>query len=318
MTRAEAKARHAALVAEIRRHDHAYYVLAQPLLASDREYDQLYQELLDLEKEFPELITPDSPSQRRRRADRGFVRVQHLQPMLSLEKIEGAEHPGEQEEPDWHRRSQRRRKHPAAVARVRRHPCKHLKRDRVEYVLEPKVDGVSISVHYAAAGSRVGITRGDGQTGDDITANLRTVRAIPLELHLKDPPALLEVRGEAYMATKDFEAVNARLAAPAKPLPQRAQRHGGRAHNSTAPRAAAHQRGVLRGRRERGHRVRDARRDCSRPWRGSGCRRSGDGGSARTSRQCCIATVRKSSATTTRRATCAASCRMTSTASCSR
>ncbi|MBI2929562.1 MAG: NAD-dependent DNA ligase LigA [Verrucomicrobia bacterium] len=221
MTRAEAKARHAALVAEIRRHDHAYYVLAQPLL-SDREYDQLYQELLDLEKEVPEFVTPDSPSQRVGGAPtEGFVRVQHLQPMLSLEKIEGAEHPDEQEEPDWHRRSRAQDENTLPQLRAFDGTLrKHLKRDRVEYVLEPKVDGVSISVHYRHGKLALGVTRGDGQTGDDITANLRTVRAIPLELHLKDPPALLEVRGEAYIATEDFEKLNAKLAAAGeKPFP---------------------------------------------------------------------------------------------------
>ncbi len=221
MTRAEAKARHAALVAEIRRHNHAYYVLAQPLL-SDREYDQLYQALLDMEKESPELVTPDSPSQRVGGAPtEGFVRMKHLQPMLSLEKIEGAEHPDERAEPDWHRRS--RSQDENTLPQLRAFDAtlrKHLKRDHVEYVLEPKVDGVSISVHYRHGKLALGVTRGDGQTGDDITANLRTVRAIPLELHLKNPPALLEVRGEAYIATKDFEALNARLeAAGEKPFP---------------------------------------------------------------------------------------------------
>ena len=105
MTSAQARVRHAQLVAELRRHDHAYYVLAKPEI-SDREYDKLYQELLDLEKQFPDLVTPDSPSQRVAGAPTdGFERVTHLQPMLSLEKIEGAEQPDENAEPDWFKRS---------------------------------------------------------------------------------------------------------------------------------------------------------------------------------------------------------------------
>src|SRR4051794_4117077 len=100
MTHAAAQKRHAELVLDIRHHDHAYYVEADPKV-SDFEYDRLYQELLDLEKEFPELITPSSPTQRVGGATtEGFVRVAHLQPMLSLEKIEAAGHPTKEEEPD--------------------------------------------------------------------------------------------------------------------------------------------------------------------------------------------------------------------------
>lgn len=221
MKLAEAKARHAQLAEEIRQHDHAYYVLAQPAI-SDFEYDRLYQELLDLEKHFPELITPNSPTQRVGGAPtEGFARVKHLQPMLSLEKIEGAEHPDATEEPDREQRHRRQDEHTLPrLLEFDRTIRKHLKRDRVEYVLEPKVDGVSISIHYREGKLALGATRGDGQWGDDITVNLRTVRAIPLELKLKDPPALLEVRGEAYMPTKDFEALNAKLqAAGEKPFP---------------------------------------------------------------------------------------------------
>ena len=97
---------------------------------------------------------------------------------------------------------------------------KHLGRDQIQYIIEPKVDGVSISVHYRHGKLALGVTRGDGTEGDDITANLKTVRGIPLELNLKNPPALLEVRGEAYMAIKEFEALNAKLAAAGeKPFP---------------------------------------------------------------------------------------------------
>ncbi len=214
MTLKEAQARHARLAEEIRRHDHAYYVVGQPEL-TDYEYDRLYQELLELEKSFPALVTAESPSQRVGGAPaEGFTRVKHRQPMLSLEKVEAAEHPTPEEEPDRARRNRRQDENtlPALLAfdtTIR----KQLGRDRVEYVMEPKVDGVSISVHYHRGKLELGVTRGDGVYGDDITANLRTVRAIPLELPLKNPPERLEVRGEAYMASKDFDALNAKLAA---------------------------------------------------------------------------------------------------------
>jgi NAD-dependent DNA ligase len=214
MTRAEAQARHARLADQIRQHDHAYYVLARPTV-SDFEYDRLFRELQELEKQFPELVTPESPTQRVGGApSEGFNRVKHLQPMLSLEKIEAAEHPDSTEEPDREKRN--RQQDANTLPRLLEFDKtirKHLGRDRIEYVLEPKVDGVSISVHYRHGKLALGVTRGDGQFGDDITANLRTVRAIPLELNLPNPPALLEVRGEAYIATEDFEKLNARLAA---------------------------------------------------------------------------------------------------------
>lgn len=221
MTRAQAQARHAALVAEIRAHDRAYYVEARPTL-SDREYDRLYKELLDLETQFPELVTPDSPSQRvGGQPLSGFKRVTHLQPMLSLDKIRAADHPTKDEEPDDDRRKRQQDENTlnelrAFDATVR----KQLGKTQVEYVLEPKVDGVSISLHYRHGKLALGVTRGDGTAGDDITANLRTLRAIPLELRLKNPPALLEVRGEAYIAQKDFEALNKKLeAAGEEPFP---------------------------------------------------------------------------------------------------
>lgn len=214
MTHTTAAQRHAELAGEIRRHDHAYYVEARPTL-SDFEYDRLYQELLDLEKKFPDLATPSSPTQRVGGATtEGFARVPHLQPMLSLEKIEGAEHPTKEEESDRDKRNREQDENTLAQLRAWDATIrKQLGADRVEYVMEPKVDGVSLSVHYRHGQLALAVTRGDGQMGDDITANLRTVRAIPLELHLKHPPALLEVRGEAYIATKDFDALNARLVA---------------------------------------------------------------------------------------------------------
>jgi DNA ligase (NAD+) len=221
VTQAEAKKRHAQLADEIRRHDRAYYVEGRQLV-TDREYDQLFYELQELEKNFPGLVTPESPTQRVGGApSEKFVRVKHLVPMLSLDKVEASDHPTKDEEPDRDRRN--RAQDEKTLDELRAFDatiCKHLGRDKIQYIIEPKVDGVSISVHYRRGKLELGVTRGDGTEGDDITTNLKTVRAIPLELNLKNPPALLEVRGEAYMATKEFEAINAKLAAAGeKPFP---------------------------------------------------------------------------------------------------
>ena len=221
MTFDHAKSRHAELADEIRRHDHAYYVEGRPAI-SDRDYDVLFKKLQDLEKEFPEFVTPESPTQRVGGApSEKFARVKHLVPMLSLDKVEAAGHPSSAEQPDRDKRN--RAQDENTLAQLRAFDAtlrKQLGRDRIEYVLEPKVDGVSIGVHYRHGKFALGVTRGDGAEGDDITANLKTVRSIPLELKLRNPPALIEARGEAYMATKEIDAVNARLAAEGeKPFP---------------------------------------------------------------------------------------------------
>jgi DNA ligase (NAD+) len=214
MTFADASSRHAAIVDQLRRHDHAYYVVAQPKV-SDFEYDQLYLELLGFEAEHPALATADSPSQRVGGAPtEGFTRVKHRLPMQSLDKIDAAEHPTQAEEPDRDLRSRRQDENTLRSLRsfdlaIR----KHLGRERVSYVMEPKVDGVSISLHYRDGKLTLGVTRGDGQFGDDITANLKTLRSIPLQLATSSPPPLLEVRGEAYMPIKEFQTLNAKLAA---------------------------------------------------------------------------------------------------------
>jgi len=189
----EAQARHARLVEDIRRHDHAYYVLAQPTIA-DREYDRLYHELLDLEKQFPKLITPDSPSQRvSGQPLKEFQPVQHLQPMLSLDNTYSQEEVRE------------------FVHRVQR----LLPDEKLDWLVEPKIDGVAINLRYEQGVFACGATRGDGTTGDDITANLRTIRSIPARLHppksgnIRDCPALLEVRGEVFLTKAGFEKLNA-------------------------------------------------------------------------------------------------------------
>ena len=214
MTFIAAQQRHAELAQELRRHDRAYYVLAAPEV-SDFEYDRLYKELQDLERAFPELVTPESPTQRVGGAPtEGFQRVRHQRPMLSLEKVDAAEHPTSVEEPDrdCRNRLQDENTLPALVAFDRK-IREQLGATEVAYVMEPKVDGVSISVTYHRGKLVQGLTRGDGEWGDDITANLKTIRSIPLELDGSNPPEVLEVRGEAYIANDEFERLNARLSA---------------------------------------------------------------------------------------------------------
>jgi len=210
MTHVQAKERHARLVKEIRRHDDAYSA-GKPVI-SDFEYDQLEEELKALEKDFPDLVTPASPTQKVRAEPlTKFVRVRHLEPMLSLEKIQASDEPTKEEEPDDVKRNRQRDEN--TLKELERFDAtlrKQLGRSSIEYVMEPKVDGVSIGVQYRHGKLVLGVTRGDGREGDDITANLRQVRSIPQELKMANPPALLEVRGEAYIAQTDFEAMNAK------------------------------------------------------------------------------------------------------------
>jgi DNA ligase (NAD+) len=192
MTAAEAKTRHGQLVEEIRQHDHAYYVMAQPTI-TDQEYDRLYRQLLDLEKEFSELSTLDSPSQRVGGEPlKAFKPVQHLKPMLSLDNTYSQDELRE------------------FVNRVQR----ILPNETLDWVVEPKVDGLAINLRYENGVFTCGATRGDGTTGDDITSNLRTIRSIPARLRTsKDKrdgyPALLEARGEVYLTKAGFEKLNA-------------------------------------------------------------------------------------------------------------
>ncbi len=214
MTHAAAQKRHAQLAGEIRRHDHAYYVEGRQII-TDREYDALFKELQELERNFPDLITPESPTQRVGGApSEKFARVKHLVPMLSLDKVSASDSPTKDEVPDRDQRNRAQDENTLAELRAFDTTiCKQLGRDKIQYIIEPKVDGVSISIHYRQGKLALGVTRGDGTRGDDITTNLKTIRGIPLELNLKKPPALLEVRGEAYMTMKEFEALNVKLAA---------------------------------------------------------------------------------------------------------
>lgn len=177
---------HAALCAEILSHDRRYYVDAAPII-SDEAYDALMQRLVALEQQHPALRTPASPSQRvGGTITREFPVWEHRTPMLSL-----ANTYSEEELADFDRR-------------VR----EALPGEEIAYHAELKIDGVAIAVHYEQGVLVRGVTRGDGRMGDDITANIRTIRALPLQLHA-DPPATCEVRGEAFLTREQFDAINA-------------------------------------------------------------------------------------------------------------
>ncbi len=174
-------------------HAHRYYVLDDPEI-SDDAYDALLDELRGLEAEFPRLLTPDSPTQRVGGEPVGRLeKVEHLEPMLSLGNVRG-----EQELRAW-------------VARMQGHLAREgIVRTRFEYVVEPKVDGLAVSLIYRDGVLERGATRGNGEVGEDVTHNLRTIGSIPL--HIENAPPLLEVRGEVYMSLKDFAALNERRA----------------------------------------------------------------------------------------------------------
>jgi DNA ligase (NAD+) len=178
---------------QLEHHAHRYYVLDDPEI-SDNAYDALLDELRAIEQEFPVLRTPDSPTQRVGGEPVGKLeKVEHLEPMLSLGNVRG-----EQELRAW-------------VARMKAHLGREgIVATRFEYVVEPKVDGLAISLLYRDGVLERGATRGNGEIGEDVTHNLRTIGQIPL--HIDDAPPLLEVRGEVYMSLKDFAALNERRA----------------------------------------------------------------------------------------------------------
>ena len=176
-----------ALQQTIRHHDHRYYVLNQPEI-SDAEYDQFLRQLAALEAQAPALVTPDSPTQRVGGiSDRAFAAVRHAAPMLSLDNAFSAE-----ELEAWHERV-----------------VKGLGGATPTYTVEPKIDGVGLALTYVRGQLVQAATRGDGITGEDVTANAKTIRAIPLRLQ-GTGPSRFEVRGEVYMPVKDFERYNAR------------------------------------------------------------------------------------------------------------
>ncbi len=186
MQRRRAERRAAELRDEILRHDHLYYVEGNPAI-SDEAYDGLRRELEAIENEFPDLRTPDSPTQRVGAPPRDeLTAVRHLRPMLSLESASN---------PDDAREFDRRTK-------------RSLERDSVSYTAEPKFDGLSIELVYERGILHRASTRGDGLGGDDVTPNARTIGAVPLRLRGDDPPPLVAVRGEALMPLPDFQRLN--------------------------------------------------------------------------------------------------------------
>ncbi len=173
---------------EINNHNYHYYVLDEPLIP-DVEYDRLMCELRELEEQHPELITPDSPTQRvGAEPVEAFGTVRHEVPMLSLDNAFSDEE----------------------VAAFHHRVSERLGLEDVEYTAEPKLDGLAVSLRYEGGVLVSGATRGDGYTGEDITQNVRTVPSIPLKLRGKGIPPVLEVRGEVYMTRSGFEALNAR------------------------------------------------------------------------------------------------------------
>ena len=195
-----ARARVEHLRKELERGNHAYYVAKEPVM-SDAEWDALFDELAKIEAEFPPLVTPDSPTQRvgaKTAVGSDFRPVKHATPMLSLGKANA-----EEEVRDWD-------------ARVRK-LLGLAEGAPVRYACEPKYDGLSIELVYRDGALEVGSTRGDGFVGEDVTANVRAIKAIPQRLE-GSAPALVEVRGEVYMPIEGFQNLNKRQEAEGKPL----------------------------------------------------------------------------------------------------
>jgi DNA ligase (NAD+) len=181
---------------EIRQHNRLYYVDATPQI-SDREYDALYAELQALEAKFPDLVTPDSPTQRVGGEPLGgFQTRPHAVPMLSLDNTYS----------------------PDDLRRFHDYVSRGLGGAPFEYLIEPKVDGVSISLRYEHGLLTCALTRGNGLEGDDVTANVRTIASIPLRLDADNPPDVLEARGEVFMSKAGFAALNARRQAAGETL----------------------------------------------------------------------------------------------------
>jgi DNA ligase (NAD+) len=190
MIKAEARARIESLRHDIEEHNRRYYEEAAPII-SDREYDQLYRELVDLETKFPELVTPNSPTQRvGGKPLQAFGQIQHRVPMLSLDNTYSKEE----------------------VANFYKRITRLLPDEKIPVVIEPKVDGVAVSVVYENGKLKYAVTRGDGVFGDDITQNIKTVKSVPHQLR-NPAPKIFEARGEAYLDKKGFYKLNQQRAA---------------------------------------------------------------------------------------------------------
>src|SRR5215469_12626494 len=197
------EARAAELRTSLSRWLYEYHVLDDPSV-DDATYDRAYDELVALEQQHPELVSPDSPTQRvGAPASSRFVKVRHLTPMGSLEKVTTDE----------------------ALEKWGDDIRKRLDSDEpVAYVLEPKIDGLAINLTYENGVFVRGATRGDGEVGEDVTVNLRTIPSIPLRLLGDGVPPLVEVRGEVYMPLSGFRELNERLVADGKDPSITAQR----------------------------------------------------------------------------------------------
>ncbi|MHB8658598.1 MAG: NAD-dependent DNA ligase LigA [Solirubrobacteraceae bacterium] len=180
---------------QLEHHGYRYYVLDDPEIG-DEAYDALIDELREIEREHPELVTPDSPTQRvGGEPVSDLEKVRHPQAMLSLANARSAE-----ELRAW-------------IQRMRNHLSREgIEDPDFEYVAEPKIDGLAISLLYRNGVFERGATRGNGEIGEDVTHNLRTINSIPLRLDTDESPVLLEVRGEVYMSLPDFAALNERRA----------------------------------------------------------------------------------------------------------
>src|SRR5213592_1908186 len=195
MNRTEAEKNIAQLREEIRKHDRLYYQDAAPII-SDREYDRLYKELVDLETQFPDLLTPDSPSQHvGGKPLQAFAQIQHRAPMLSLDNTYS-----EEEVVNFYKR----------ITRL-------LPDEKIPVVIEPKVDGVAVSLMYENGHLKYAATRGDGSVGDDITRNIKTIRSVPQQLR-GGAPKVFEVRGEAFLDKDGFKKLNKERHAAGLPL----------------------------------------------------------------------------------------------------
>src|SRR5213592_4488074 len=192
---ASACKRIAQLRQQIREHDRHYYEEAAPVI-SDREYDLLYKELVDLEAEFPQLVSPDSPTQRvGGKPLEAFAQIAHRMPMLSLDNTYS-----EEEVANFYKR----------ISRL-------LPDEKIPVVIEPKVDGVAVSLMYENGRLKYAATRGDGLVGDDITQNIKTIRSVPQQLR-GSAPKVFEVRGEAYLDKDGFKKLNKEREAAGLPL----------------------------------------------------------------------------------------------------
>ena len=194
---AGAKERIESLREQLNHHNYLYYVLNKPEI-TDQEYDRLMRELIELETTHPELASQDSPSQRIGGEPLGaFKTVTHAVRMMSIDNTYDA----------------------AAVREFDQRVRTALDGQRIEYVMEPKIDGIAVSLRYEKGALVLAATRGNGERGDDVLSNIRTIKAIPLRLPAsKSLPEVMEVRGEVFMSNRDFAVMNDELADRGEPV----------------------------------------------------------------------------------------------------